>query len=190
MNWNLFWGFYMLAFAVACLLVTYLVGYRSMTMIKRCNKKTTGTVIGHSAFRYNYVSLPVVEYEVDGKIYKVVGPKFKAGIKKTKITPFNKVVSETKYNIKSKEDLPDVAVLNVESNPFASVVINKSPMVDLYPVDSKVDVYYSSKRPKTAYVQRYVGYPKIFSFWVPLIIGILCVIGSLACFFGEPIIMQ
>lgn len=187
MDWNLFWGFYMLAFAIACLLVTYLIGYRSMTMIKRCDKKTKGRVVRYSMIRYNYVSLPVVEYEVDGRIYKVVGPKFKAGIRKTSTSPFNKVVSEVEYNIKSKEDLPYIAVLNVERNSFANAITNKSPMVDLYPVGSTVDVYYSSKRPKTAYVQRYVGYPKIFSFWIPLIAGILCLIGSLICFFGPTI---
>lgn len=29
MNWNLFWGFYVSAFAVACLIVAYALGYKS-----------------------------------------------------------------------------------------------------------------------------------------------------------------
>lgn len=94
MNWNIFWGLYTLAFAVATLLVWYFLYYRKKHYTELCSVKTTGTVVRYSAVRYNDISLPVVEYTANGRTYTVVGPKFSATVTKslrencrTKTTP-------------------------------------------------------------------------------------------------------
>lgn len=45
MNWNIFWGLYTLAFAVATLLVWYFLYYRKKHYTELCSVKTTGTVV-------------------------------------------------------------------------------------------------------------------------------------------------
>lgn len=57
MNWNIFWGLYTLAFAVAALLVWYFLYYRKKHYTELCSVKTTGTVVRYSAVRYNDISL-------------------------------------------------------------------------------------------------------------------------------------
>lgn len=50
MNWNIFWGLYTLAFAVAALLVWYFLYYRKKHYTERCSVKTTGTKSFSSPF--------------------------------------------------------------------------------------------------------------------------------------------
>lgn len=188
MNWNLFWGFFMLAFAVALLLVAYVLGWRSMHKKERCSARTTGTVIRYSAAQYNDMSLPVVRYHVDGRDYTVVGPRFRASVKKTVTTPWNDPMAKVESNIVSREDLPDVAKIYVKRNSFVS--IEETPLFKLYPVGSCADVYYDPNKPKVAYVQRYEGSMLLFSFWIPLIAGILCVALALFFFFGPTLVMH
>ena len=45
MNWNIFWGLYTLAFAVAALLVWFFLYYRKKHYTELCSVKTTGTVV-------------------------------------------------------------------------------------------------------------------------------------------------
>lgn len=187
MNWNIFWGIYLLIFDIAMFLIAYLLGWKSMHKKERCNKKTEGTVIRYSYVRYNGVSLPVVEYFVDGNNYKVVGPKFKAGVKKTFSAPWNSLIAKQETNLNTREDLPDVLKINSTENSFVNIRI--TPLKDLYPIGSKVDVYYDERNPKVSYVQRYAGTMLFFSFYLPFVLGILFLILSLYFFFGPRIIM-
>lgn len=168
----LFFGIYLFAFAIALLIVAYALGWRSMRKPSRCTEKTTGTVIRYSAVQYNYFSLPVVQYAVDGVDYTVVGPKFKAGVK-VKGSVFNRC--EWRTNLHTREDLPDVIksipVLPGDTAPIVS-------LYDLYPVDSTVEVFYDPNKPKVSYVQRYAGISPFLSFWLPLVCGILCAAGG------------
>lgn len=50
MNWNIFWGLYTLAFAVAALLVWYFLYYRKKHYTELCSVKTTGTKSFSSPF--------------------------------------------------------------------------------------------------------------------------------------------
>lgn len=187
MNWNIFWGIYILIFDIAIFIVAYLVGWKSMHKKERCNKKTEGTVIRYSNMRYNGVSLPVVEYTVNGQNYKVVGPKFKASIKKYISTPFSNPIAKQKTNLNTREDLPDVLEINTIKNSFVS--ISTTPLKELYPIGSKANVYYDEKKPKVSYVERYAGTMLFFSFYLPMFLGICLLILSLYFFFGPAIII-
>lgn len=180
---NIFFGCYCLVFAVALFIVAYALGYRSMIKGKCCTAKTTGVVERYSIARYNYVSLPVVKYSVEGKEYSVVGPTFKGGIRFTKSSPLNPVVNEQKSNLVSREELPDVIVLYRTQNSIANTTIAVSPLLELYPVGSTADVYYDPKEPKRAYVQRYVGNMPFLKFYMPLFFAIICVVLSVVFFF-------
>lgn len=181
--WGIFWGCYILAFAAAMLIVAYVLGWRSMCKEKRCTEYTTGTVVRYSAVRYNGVSLPVVEYTADGQIYKVVGPRFKAGVVIHTTVPWAGCEVRQTDNLTTREELPDVLVRKQRRSSFGNsrAEITKTSLPELYPVGSQADVYYDPNKPKRAYVQRYVAPPAIFSFWIPLIGGIAAAAGGIAC---------
>lgn len=187
MNWNLFWGFYVLAFAVACLIVSYALGYRSTQKEKRCSVKTRGTVVKYTIAQYNGFSLPVVEYTADSNKYTVVGPHFKGGVKKHFSAPWHKITAEQESNIKKGEPLPDFIKVTRKTNSFASVYT--SPLMERYPVGSQVDVYYDPRKPKRAYVERYAGTVLFLSLWLPLFLGVALTVLAGYFFFGPEIIM-
>ena len=185
MNWNLFWGFYTLAFSIACLLAWYIFGYRKSNIDKKCTEKTTGKIIRYSYILYNKVSLPVVQYFVNDKSYTVVGPKFKGSVILKTSTPFNNIKADIESNLTTREELPDVLKLKVKRNSYISY--QTSPLLELFPIDSSVNVYYNPNNPKMAYVERFVKPTKWFI--ISLIFGIICLGLSLFFFFGPEIIM-
>lgn len=187
MNWNLFWGFYVSAFAVACLIVAYALGYKSTQKKKRCSVKTRGTVVKYSAMQYNGFSLPVVKYTADGKEYTIIGPHFKAGVKKNFTAPWHKIMTEQESNVNKDDPLPDVIKVTRKMNSFASVYT--TPLMERYPVGSEVDVYYDPKKPKRAFVERYAGTMLFFSLWLPTIVGIISILLAGYFFFGPEIVM-
>lgn len=188
MNWNLFWGLYVMAFAFACLIVAYALGWRSRAKGKRCSVRTRGTIVRYSSVRYNGFSLPVVKYMVDGNEYTVVGPHFKAGVIKNFSAPWNNPMTEQESNIQGSEPLPDVLKVSRKSNSFVSMT--HSPLMERYPVGGTVDVYYDPRKPKRAYVERYAGTMQFFSFWLPMVFGILLLCLSIYLFVGPEIIMK
>lgn len=188
MNWNLFWGLYTLAFAVATFIIAYALGWRSIRKEQRCSAVTHGVVIRYSMTEYNGIHLPVVRYIVNGREYTVVGPKFKASVTKSSRTPWNPVIAEQQTNIRPNEPLPDVIKINRKSNSFASVGF--SPLMNRYPIGAPAYVYYDPRKPKVAYVERYAGTMLVFSFWIPLIAGIILTGLGIFFLFGPTLIMQ
>ena len=156
MNWNIFWGLYTLAFAVATLLVWYFLYYRKKHYTELCSVKTTGTVVRYSAVRYNDISLPVVEYTANGRTYTVVGPKFSATVTKSFSSPFHRA---------------------------------ESPLLELYPIGSKVDVFYNPRKPKMAYVQRFARPQKVL-YTIVLLLDLTFLAAALFVFFGPTITMH
>ena len=146
MNWNIFWGLYTLAFAVAALLVWFFLYYRKKHYTELCSVKTTGTVVRYSAVRYNDISLPVVEYTANGRTYTVVGPKFSATVTKSFSSPFHRAKTDITSNLTTREDLPSVLKLNLRQNSLAG--LTESPLLELYPIGSEVDVFYNPRKPK------------------------------------------
>ena len=119
---------------------------------KRCTERTEGVIIRYSYALYNGISLPVVEYTVDGNQYKVVGPKFRSAILNTISTPFGSIVSDVKMDNFEDGEIPQVLRYKIYRNSFIS--LTKSPLEEYFPVGSKVAVYYDTKKPKYSYVER------------------------------------
>ena len=180
MNWNIFWGLYTLAFAIGILLVWYFLSYKKKKVEVKCTEKTSGKIIRYSRVLYNNISLPVVEYSVDNISYEVVGPKFKGTVIKTISNPFNNAESEIESNLTTRDKLPEILKLNIKRNSIAS--ITKSPLFDLYPIGSEVEVYYNPNKPKMSYVQRFVK--PIWILNASLFIGIVLLALSLYFMFG------
>lgn len=68
-------------------------------------RKKTGIVIRYSNTRYNGIRLPVVQYIVDNKKYKVVGPKFRWIVMKKINNPLNNSKNEIISNLSTKKSL-------------------------------------------------------------------------------------
>ena len=119
---------------------------------KRCTEKTEGVIIRYSYALYNGISLPVVEYTVNGNQYKVVGPKFQRAISNSVSTPLGSIVSDVKMDNFEDGEIPQVLRYKIYRNSFIS--ITKSPLEEYFPVGSKVAVYYDPKKPKYSYVAR------------------------------------
>ena len=119
---------------------------------KRCTERTEGVIIRYSYALYNGISLPVVEYTVDGNRYKVVGPKFRSAISNTISTPLGSIVSDVKMDNFEDGEIPQVLRYKIYRNSFIS--LTKSPLEEYFPVGSKVAVYYDPKKPKYSYVER------------------------------------
>ena len=119
---------------------------------KRCTERTEGVIIRYSYALYNGISLPVVEYTVDGNQYKVVGPKFRSAISNTISTPFGSIVSHVKMDNFEDGEIPQVLRYKIYRNSFIS--LTKSPLMERFPIGEKVTVYYDPKKPKHSYVER------------------------------------
>lgn len=185
--WNLFWGLYILAFGIACLIVAYAVGWRSMRKTVRCTARTTGVVERYSSVVYNGVHLPVVRYRVGDAEYTVTGPKFKAGVKVSVSTPFGTTGLIRVSNLDTRENLPDVYKVMIV--PDTEEARRRPWLPDLYPVGSHADVFYDPAEPKCAYVQRHVPLPQFLAFWMPLVFGVVLTVLALWIMICQPITM-
>ena len=119
---------------------------------KRCTEKTEGVIIRYSYALYNGISIPVVEYTVNGKQYKVLGPKFLYAISNTISSPVGSIVSDVKMDNIEDGEIPQVLRYKIYRNSFIS--LTKSPLMERFPIGGKVTVYYDPKKPKYSYVER------------------------------------
>lgn len=119
---------------------------------KRCTEKTEGVIVRYSYALYNGISLPVVEYTVNGNQYKVVGPKFQRAISNTVSTPLGLIVSDVKMDNFEDGEIPQVLRYKIYRNSFIS--LTKSPLMERFPIGGKVTIYYDPKKPKYSYVER------------------------------------
>lgn len=187
MNWNLFWSLYIFAFGLACWICFYIWGIRKWKKGKRCSNHTIGIVRGASTVQYAGVRIPVVEYRVGGRTYKVSGPKFRSGSFVSVTTPFASPNAQMETNLTTRENLPLHLNIRMKKNSFVNV--EQSPLFRLYPIGSEVDVFYNPAKPKEAFVQRYEG----VAMWLPVLLGSLAVILTAVGFvvlFGPEIVMK
>ncbi|MDO5018612.1 MAG: DUF3592 domain-containing protein [Lagierella massiliensis] len=159
-----FFYFFTLSFVIVLTVLSYFLGYKPMKKEERCNKKTIGIVKGLSNYWYGDIRILSIEYYVDGISYKVVGPKFKYYFTKNLSGFFNSGTTNFSTNLNSKDNLPENLIINSSNNSF--VKVTKSPLLKLFPIGSKVDVYYNPKNPKDAYAIRYVKPPKWTSYFL------------------------
>lgn len=151
----LFWAGFLLAWILVLAVLVYLLGLRRLGMEKRCTGMTTGRVIRYCALGRNGISLPVVEYRVDGVSYRVVGPRFTSVRTVTTSAPGGPLVSEVESNLVPGRPLPRDLRLRVRKRFNAS--ITPSPLIPLYPVGAPARVFFNPDRPKEAFVERWAG---------------------------------
>lgn len=142
----------MLGFAAFTYFMFYYFIFSNYRNAKRCTERTEGVIIRYSYALYNGISLPVVEYTVDGNLYKVVGPKFLSAISNTISTPLGSIVSDVKTDNFENGEIPQVLRYKVKGDSFLS--FTKSPLKERFPIGGKVAVYYDPKKPKHSYVER------------------------------------
>lgn len=145
-------GFIVLPFCIALIILSYIFGTKPYKKGERCTQKTTGIVIGPSHIYYGDVCIPLIKYSVDDVFYRVAGPRFKSAISKNYHSPTNEIVAQHGTNLTSQENLPEKLIIDTTHNSFIN--INESPLMKLFPVGTKVDVYYNPMRPKESYVIR------------------------------------
>lgn len=187
MNWNLFWSMYIFAFAIVSWIAFYMFGLKKLKKDERCCEHSVGTVIGASNIRCGGFSLPRVKYVVNGKSYKVAGPKFRSSIVTSVSTPFESVETKIETNLTTKENIPLKLKVKIRKNSLSSVM--KSPLFELFPIGAEVDVYYNPVKPKESYVQRYEG----VAIWLVILLGAIAIILTvfgLCILFGPEIIMN
>lgn len=143
-------------------------------------------MIGYSVAHYSGISLPVLEYTVDGSSPRVVGPRFHSTVIVSTSNFFSQVESEISSNLTSREGLPEVLRLRIKRNVIAS--IQKSPLAELYPIGTEVNVRYNPKKPKMAYVQRPILPSKGLSVLF-LLLALALAAGGFAILFGPTITM-
>lgn len=150
-------------------------GWKYMIQKRRCTEKTDGVVVGYSRRTYggegSQIHLPVVEYTVSQKQYRVTGPEYRAYVTKTSRLKADKG-AEHEYTTEVKRQ---VFHESIRRSGFLDVVGN--PMESLFPQGCQLPVYYDPERPKLAYVLRYCNCRYIF--WLPVLTGCMILIADL-----------
>ena len=72
---NIIFGTMLEIYGIILIIIWYLAYHRKKDIDKVCTSHTTGKVIRYS--NNGQIGLPLVQYQVNGKTYKVVGPKFR-----------------------------------------------------------------------------------------------------------------
>ena len=150
-------------------------GWKYMIQKKRCTQKTDGIVVGYSRRGYggegSRIHLPVVEYTVMQKQYRVIGPEYRAYVTKTSRLKAEKG-AEHEYTTEVRRQ---VFRESIRKSGFLDAVGN--PMEKLFPQGSQLPVYYDPERPKLAYVLRYCNCRYIF--WLGVCTGMLVLAADL-----------
>ena len=119
--------------------------------------------------------------------YKVSGPKFTSVVVTSVATPFEDPTVKYETNLTTREALPTKLRVRVHRNSLASV--GTSPLAELYPMGSTVDVYYNPAKPKEAFVQRFEGMNRFLLVFFTAF-GVLVTALALGFLFGPEIVMH
>ena len=174
--------------ALALVLVGLLLMRSGVRMQGRCSACTMGKVVGVSNMKaMDYIHLLNVEYEAEGKTYRVAGPKFSSVRYSIVKTPHKRVRATFISNLDgcTAETLPARLECRVDAN--SAVSIARTPLLDLFPIGTEVPVWYDPENPNTAYAFRWCR-PIRWTAGVGLVAtGIGLAILGIACFVLLPV---
>ena len=165
--------------ALPCYIVAGAVTSHFKKLEMLCKACTAGTVVGKSHISSNGITLPKVEYRVNGELYTTAGPKF-AGSVNTYVSVGNRRLGTASSNLTTDEPLPDVVKTNVDRSAAQQM------MWERYPVGKVVNVFYDPAKPKRAYVERLARVSPFFTFWMPAGIGALMTLTGLILLIVHP----
>lgn len=133
-----------------------------------CTKQTDG-IVKQYGFPGNERMYPIVEYFVNGTCYKTK-KKFR-GVKTTKISGLS-------IPVKSKAYEDEKGWLHVKIGAIANL---RELAEQLWPIDSKMTVYYNPNNPKNCYIDRPIS--KSFATMMFIITGMATILLSVLLFF-------
>lgn len=136
---------------------------------KLCTKLTEGIVIQYG-FPGEGRMYPIVEYFVDGTCYET-RKKFR-GVKTKKISGLLPI------QVQSKAYEDEQGWLHVKIGPIANL---RQLAEQLWPIDSKMTVYYNPNNPKNCYVDRPIS--ESVTSMVFVLMGMVTIILSVLVFF-------
>lgn len=134
---------------------------------KLCTKQTEAVVVQYRFLGQGRM-YPIVEYFVDGTCYKTK-KKFR-GVKTKRISGFPVPISSEAY-----ED--EKGWLNVKIGPIANF---RQLAEQLWPIESKMTVYYNPNNPKKCYVDRPIS--ESFTSIMFILMGLVIIILSVLVF--------
>lgn len=140
---------------IAVLIALYICGFRHIGKEERCTMHVKGKIIRYSAVQYSGINIPLVEYWINDKRYKITGPKFTSVVVTRVSSPRRAIKAVSKSNLTTREMLPKKLRMTIYSNSMVNM--EGMHLADLYPVHSEVDVYCNPNKPKEAFVQRCEG---------------------------------
>lgn len=148
------------------LLFSRLIGWKYVVQKKHCTRQAVGTVEDYCLRgEGGDITLPYVTYEVNGKKYHVLGPRYKGYV--TSNIPKSGVPENG--TAECYADKHDVLHVKINSNHGYSHV--KDPVAEMYPVGMELPVFYDPMKPKNAYVLKYCNLSYIF--WLFFVSGIV-----------------
>lgn len=137
--------------AFVLFIIAFKVYYKYLLQESKCIKKTSGEVIAYTKISRgpegSGIHLPIVSYEVSSQQFKVVGPEFKA------FKTYSHSSTIETNTIKSCYEKDQVLYIDCSINSHFGLI--KNPLVEYYPIGTRLDVFYAPDKPKLAYVQRY-----------------------------------
>lgn len=163
---KLVFGILLTVFSLVLFFIAFKFFYRYTQEEKKCTKETIGTVVGYEWFsRGNAIHLPILNFSVDGKEYRTVGPRYRS-VKTIKIG----------YpSLKTKQEFStDIHALTFEHRITGNRLVTKNPMQELFPIGSTLPVFYNPNNPKLSYVLR--SSRQAGMFWLTFIAAVVLVI--------------
>lgn len=143
---KLMFGIYLGLFGGVLVFLAFALFYKYLVMGRRCSRCAEGTVFGYTAASHGEgVYLPKVKYEVEGREYGVVGPRYRGVITHVVRGP---LVGNT-HRCYEKDN-----VLYVERTANSFVGVAQNLLAELYPVGSTLPVWYDPKKPGLSYALR------------------------------------
>lgn len=130
------------------MLVLYLFYRREINIKKKSTFKTVGRVVGYNSKNEVPISLPIVEYTVNGKIYR----------KKYRYSYFVETSNKSKQT-----DVLDVK--------YVYGFGENLDLKKIFPIGSTMTVYYNPNKPNVGFVERFAGLDKVLKI-IMLIISV------------------
>lgn len=163
--------------AAVLFLLSYLIGWKRVASRRHARAQATGTVVGYTAYLAGDATpLAIFEYIVDGKAYRVEGPRFRSFRVKTVTSP----ISRNEAGIMGEFDPANPPqVLRIRQVRNAFVGITPYPLMQAYPTGSRWPVFYDPDRPKHAYAVRPCN--EDFVFWTMFLSALLLAAFGIVC---------
>jgi hypothetical protein len=154
--------------------ITFKYFFKYIVQDKHCTERVTGSVQGYAPTmrsRNVDILLPVVYYTVKGRSYRVVGPEYRGYIVKT--------VDNLGKDIEIHEDTEGRLIVLFDTSTF--LTMRHNPIARVYPLGSKVEVYYDPNHPKLAVAGWFCNRKNMF--WLFCGVGCLLLANSVMAFF-------